>query len=369
MVILNFDVDNFYEFDHFNINLSYPKKLVKSSIPEEHLKGFPNFRYKKVVFVMGANATGKTTLGKSLMDVMNFINRKEYTSLVDVIKDPSRDASFVIDLAFDNSLVRVCGTVIANADRQYSSDSIKVSVHNEVIKENDSYESCLKRLLTQEESEAQDYIKELEKVPKLSWMYRYPMSDSEVANSSYKPIDDDRYLEILKAVLKVLDPRIIDVSAVEDTEETFMIKYDSRRVMIEKSMVISGSISSGTAESITAAQLIAAIKTGGYKFFYYDERFAHVHSDSEKAFVAMLISLLQDNDQLFITSHNVGLLDMDVPKHSFVFLKRNEADNRVECVYPSQYLKRNTDSLRNAVENDLFGASPNLDQIYDIQGL
>ena len=62
------------------------------------------------------------------------------------------------------------------------------------------------------------------------------------------------------------------------------------------------------------------------------------------------------------------ILDMDLPKHSFAFMRRDELDeNRISCIYASAYLKKNTDSLKNAVENDLFSSAPNVDQILGIK--
>ena len=55
-------------------------------------------------------------------------------------------------------------------------------------------------------------------------------------------------------------------------------------------------------------------------------------------------------------------------KHSFAFLRRDELDeNKISCIYASAYLKKNTDSLKNAVENDLFSSVPNVDRILGIK--
>ena len=47
MIVLNVYLDNFYAFKDFQMNLTYPKKIVDSYIQDEHLKDHPNFRYKK----------------------------------------------------------------------------------------------------------------------------------------------------------------------------------------------------------------------------------------------------------------------------------------------------------------------------------
>jgi hypothetical protein len=67
MVLLDIKLKNFLLFNDFSMNLSYPKKTVNSSIENEHLVNRPNFRYKKLIVLMGANASGKTALGKVLI--------------------------------------------------------------------------------------------------------------------------------------------------------------------------------------------------------------------------------------------------------------------------------------------------------------
>ncbi len=77
------------------------------------------------------------------------------------------------------------------------------------------------------------------------------------------------------------------------------------------------------------------------------------------------------NDQLFFTTHNTDILDLPLPKHSFVFLRKdsNDESQPIKCISAAQYLKRNTDSLRNAVDNDLFSSAPSVDYVYKIADL
>ena len=83
MVVLDVRLDNFYAFQNFHMNLTYPKKIVGSSIKDEHLPDRPNFRYKKVNIIMGANASGKTTLGHMFRSIFNFIvKNQDYIVLV-----------------------------------------------------------------------------------------------------------------------------------------------------------------------------------------------------------------------------------------------------------------------------------------------
>ena len=76
MIIMDLKIDNFLAFKNFHMNMSYPKKIVDSYINHEYLQERTNFRYKKVNILMGGNATGKTSIGKVLMCICNFIKNK-----------------------------------------------------------------------------------------------------------------------------------------------------------------------------------------------------------------------------------------------------------------------------------------------------
>ena len=54
------------------------------------------------------------------------------------------------------------------------------------------------------------------------------------------------------------------------------------------------------------------------------------------------------------------MLDLNLPKNSYVFLRKHleEGVYQVSAVFASDVLKRNTDSLRCAVENDVFDSLP-----------
>ena len=81
MIVLNLELNNLFGFEDFKINFSYSNNIKNSSIKNEFLKGRPNFRYKKVNILLGANATGKTSIGIAMMAIFNFLkgNLKSYS--------------------------------------------------------------------------------------------------------------------------------------------------------------------------------------------------------------------------------------------------------------------------------------------------
>ena len=109
MIVLNLEIDNLFGFEDFKINFSYPKKVENSSIKDEFLKDRPNFRYKKVNILLGANSTGKTSIGKAMMAIFNFLNKKEIITVTQYIRDIEKTMRFSMDFILDgkNDLYRV----------------------------------------------------------------------------------------------------------------------------------------------------------------------------------------------------------------------------------------------------------------------
>lgn len=370
MVILKLKLDNILLFDNFELNLSYPKKIVNSSIKNENLAGKPNFRYKKLVVLTGANATGKTALGRILMALFNFIDRKEYGFLIHLIEDRKKEAHIEMDFVPENDkLYRAIINIIPSLDGSYTRDCFSSLVGFETIKPTDNYEKCSERLSKAMSSLSfnSDYIQELEKIPRLSWMFEFPFA-SDGMQKRIHSYDPEYYCKNLKTILHILDPRITDVKRIENSDDSFSIIRNGSLVILEKGKINHPEeLSSGTQEGIGFANLLTTIKRHSCGFYYCDEKFSHIHTELEKSFLSLMVDLIGDNEQLFFTTHNTDILGMDLPLHSFAFLKRDEYNNNaITCVFASDYIKKNNVSLKTAVENDMFSSNPNVPEVLSI---
>lgn len=370
MVVLNIELDNIYAFKNFQMNLTYPKKIVDSSIEDEHLAGRSNFRYKKVNIIMGANASGKTTFGRAMMKIFNFIDKKNYKFLADIIGDTDKEASFVLDLASDNYvLYRIACTVTPTEGEKYTSENIHVDVREAKILTRDSYESCIKRMAEKEYFPAENYLDELEKIGSLDWLFEYPDESGRMLNF---PDNSKKFKSVLENILRALDPSIQSVEESKDVENTYVVRLQDKAVILQNGEPFqTNMLSSGTKAGVGIAQFVASLMQERYSFYYCDEKFPYIHSDIEKAVLSLMIEYLRPNYQLFFTTHNTDILDMNLPKHAFTFLRKNVNDEEhpITCIDASSLLKRNTDSLKNAVENDLFSTAPAVDLIYEIAGI
>ena len=99
--------------------------------------------------------------------------------------------------------------------------------------------------------------------------------------------------------------------------------------------------------------------------YYCDEHFSYIHSEIEKAIFGLMMERIGSNEQLIFTTHNMDMLDLNLPKHSYTFLRKEIVDGIpvVSAISASKLLKKNTDSVRSAVDNDMFGTLPDLSML------
>ena len=356
MVVMNLELNNLFGFQDFKVNFAYPKKLVKSTVENEYLETKPNFRYKKVNILMGANASGKTSLGKALMHIFNFLSGKNIKSFDDNFLDEKTEAYFSIDFFTDDDILyRVVCTFLPEK-------IVSLDVFSSEIALTDSYETCVKKLT---KVHGEGNTEKLDKLPPLSWLFTFP---KDMKSSSLLKDDTDILnLDILNAVLQTLDTSITEVLQSTEVEKSYIIKSKNGDLFVQNGEVVNKNfLSSGTKAGLDIAFLISALYKKSCDFYYCDEQFSFIQSDIEQSILSLMISLLKPNTQLFFTTHNLDILEMNLPIHSFLFLRK---DDKIEVVHPEDTIKKNDISLRNIVENDVLNISPDINKILAIEYL
>lgn len=367
MIIMDIKTDNLYALKNFHINMSYPKKIVDSTIPGEYLEERSNFRYKKVNIIMGGNATGKTSLGKLLMRFANYFNDGGYNRFTSIIDDHEKTAFLTVDfVTSEDILYRFDMHITPTISGEYKAKDVDIHIYYTDINKRDNYEACAKRL---DDLDCKETA--YNQLDTNGWHFSYPL-DAQL-NKTYYSIEKDRnYLYILEQILKTLDPSITEVIKVKDLENTYAIKFKHKSVIIKEGQIAEPEVlSSGTKAGLDISYIIASLICDTHYLYYCDELFSYVNSDIEKACLSIIIDKLSERKQLFFTTHNTDILDMQLPKHSFTFLKKDTEDENmpIKCINASDYLKRNTDSLKHAVENDLFCITPELERLFEIANL
>ena len=222
----------------------------------------------------------------------------------------------------------------------------------------DSYEKCVEKLkdYTKEATRTATSLKKL--IGEVKYRFAYPEIEKSLKLTG---TNRNILLKTLRAVIGTLDPTLQDISISRDLKDTFIIRRGGTEIIIQEGKLLNRDVlSSGTAEGIDVALFLAAILAKESSFYYCDEHFSYIQSDIEQRIFGIMLDHIGDNEQLIFTTHNTDMLDLNLPKHSYVFLRKRLEDGKyqVSAISASEVLKRNTDSLRNAVENDVFASLP-----------
>ena len=359
MIVMSIKLNHIYGFDDFQIDFTYPRKLSVSLLGEEALAGRERFRYKKAVILMGSNATGKTSLGRALLKIFSSIKEANEAILRELYSG-DQPAGFQVDFVNEGyTLHRFCGIV--------EGEDITFRYFSAEIGEMDSYEMTADKL-TDHTDELKGSFKELKKaVGSLEYRFAYPEIESSLRVSDVKKT---ALLKTLRAVIGTLDPTLTDISIARDLKDSFVIRRRNDEIIIQEGKLLNREmLSSGTAEGIDVAVFLASMLSERNCFYYCDEHFSYIQSDIEKRIFGLMVERLGRNEQLIFTTHNTDMLNLNLPKHTFAFMKKEIDGNeyRVSVTFASEFLKRNTDSVKCAMENDVFGSLPDDSLLDDLE--
>ena len=259
MVLMNLKIDNYMAFNDFEVNMSYPKKIVGNPMIE-YLERFPNYRYRKLNILMGANASGKTSLGRIMLKIFNLIDRQEISGLFSMVDDDSKEASFSMDFIINQPIMyRVYGKIMPQ-ENENDRPRFLLDVHNVDIGKNDSYERCSEKLDKQEIQYTDNYLEALKKIPGIGWAFQLTENAFDAPKLHF---NSDKRIHILETVMKVLDPSIQKITKLDNVEDTFVIHLDHRKIIVQDGKVINTNLlSSGTYRGIFVADILARIIEG-----------------------------------------------------------------------------------------------------------
>ncbi|KMV75878.1 hypothetical protein PSAG_04750 [Fusobacterium animalis D11] len=194
------------------------------------------------------------------------------------------------------------------------------------------------------------------------WLFTYPEQGSNFLKSNSEVMD----VKIFENILKTLDPSIEKVRKLDEVKNSYILTLKGEDLIIQDGEFVKKNniLSSGTKAGLDIAYIMSAIKKNTNVFYYCDEKFPYIHSDVEKAILSLMIDFLKPNTQLFFTTHNLEILDMNLPIHCFTFLKKRE---KIEVIYASEYLSNKDNFSEEIIKNDIFNVAPYLDLIYELE--
>lgn len=381
MIFLRVALNNIYMFQDAELDLTYPRKLPSSTIEDEWLADFPKINFKRVLILSGANASGKTVFGKALCMINNYIagqNINQGSNWLDIKKvmfDKKKPTTF--DVAFLTTETSQAHKLSVTFDQDGLVEESYACID---LQRNESQPAMYKRLGETKPTSYYHKTKDNHDIinagfssvavaqgkMKISsrWNYRLcEMDNSSGSQGKIKAHDTN----IIKTFLSAFDSSITKVKSI--AAESYKIEFSNgEHVLIDKGKLLDPDrLSRGTHEAIDIAMFYEAMKNesfGDSATFYLDEMLAYSHTEAEQSILNLLIDTLPRHSQLFYSTHNYDILDMNLPVHSHVFLKK---DRYSEFIQPEkQGFNQNDRSLLGYVKNDVFGTLPNMDAINNL---
>lgn len=397
MIFTQVTIDNLYCFNRTAVDFTFARKLKHSTIEAEHLQGAENFKYKRACILSGANASGKTAFGRVLCGVQNFL---AYGDLVEFLRegiaDTKRPATITAEFVAMNHetqryVLHVIHVSFAKVGRTVNLQNINYAATP--ITANDTNVSSRRRLNALADGKMSprqvdtvltiDYHAEtqgtmvnkrllreqLEKHEVIGWFYT--LSEHHQENTS-----GDRIMLLsaseLQQFLQAFDHSIAKVMTLqsEDTQtEGFKVLFnngDSVHILGEDSKLSAPDrLSKGTHEAIHMATAYAMISSGfGSNVYYIDEKMAYCHSEMEQTILNLLLEKLPPDNQLFYTTHNYDIIDMNLPIHAYYIFSKQEGST--EIIDIGKRFKKNDRGLLNYVKNDAFRTLPDTSAIDEL---
>ncbi|HED4421705.1 TPA: ATP-binding protein, partial [Pasteurella multocida] len=328
MIFTHLYIDNLYNFYESKIDLTFKREIVASSVPEECLEVRPKFKYKKLCILLGANASGKTSLGKILHFISSFL-RKPTQFPTDAINNKQEKAVIEVEFVIPHN-----NTLNSLKIEQGIDCETPIFIFSSIpIRKNDSNVIARKRLNEFKASEGRLNIRdsiylyntieeqnrnliEFEKISRkihkyYGWYYLFSNNDTtkmDLSRSEYLNAN------ILKSVLTTFDSSITSVTETRDEEglNGYNIRFTNKdSILIDRTGEATNKnrLSKGTYDAIQVADFLAWVigekSTEQSSMTYFlDEKMAYSHSEIEQAIVNLIVQKLSQNTQFFYTTHN-----------------------------------------------------------------
>lgn len=387
MIILRVACDNLYMFKNFAVDFTYERKSNHYLSENDRLFTGSNIKVRKNLIIMGGNVSGKTTFGKLLYMILNFIYGKDlsdgFFKMASARYDKSKDLSFEIEFVIDD-------TAYLLKARFRNGSLHKDEVFRQKIYKSYSIKTLRKNLYESKAIETYDAVKDLFDIGCKSYAFAslkelgdlrkkigFWFSFSELSLNSSIYLGETN-IKFLNDVLPKIDNSVTSVKRLTVEGETgessktksYQITFKNNEVLTVPDGDLARCekrLSHGTFEAIDFLYLFNELDKKTSHFFYIDERLSHMHSELEAYLIYQAFSKKSFDSQIFFTTHNAELLDLNVPITSFLFFRRS-GEGFNEVIYPSEVLRKNIRSFRMHYENDYFGVLPDysvLDKFFE----
>lgn len=338
-------------FRNAQVDFTCPDHIEESLLENEYLEDYPQIRFKRVCIIIGSNAAGKTTLGRLMCLVNNYLSGVPVKRIAESIYDRSRpavvDVLYVVPALEKLRRLRVEMDVAGLRRETLWETPLCKSKELKALEEDMEAKGPVFDWMRSDKKSGVEMLPVFSRAHLSGWQldknagWRYIFNEMDI--SSQNPVTNLLDLYLLGQVLRTLDPSIYSVEPSRDKSNACVIVFtNGDRVIVENDQVHQVDrlrLSRGVLEAIKVASLMASIARCAddapqrSNTFFLDEKMAHFHTDMEKSVLSMMIKRLGRYSQLFYTTRNHDMLNMALPNHNYLFMRKNDF---VEFVQPEK---------------------------------
>jgi ABC-type oligopeptide transport system ATPase subunit len=385
MLILSIYCDNLYMFNDFKIDFTYNKKINHPLAQKDVLFDGSRIKVRKNFVILGGNASGKTTFGKLLCIICNYIYgrslEEDNLNIEKIRYDKTKLARFKIEFVINKDMYVLEASFNENGlvretlkkHKIFKTYNIKVlreivSGINPVLEYDANDDNKIAMGFRSFVFGNKKYAELIRK--NLGFLFMF----SEFAKNSYTGAGKIN-IKMLNALLPRIDNSVEKVVSLQSTDSqvhslSYMIVFkNGEKITIPDGDLrgCSSRLSHGTFESINFIAVLSEMHFREKNIIYIDEQLAHMHTELEAYFIRKAFLVKPNNTQLFFTTHNLEIFNLNIPNNAFLFFNRNSSGYN-ETIYPTEKMCKNDRNLRSYYENDYFGVLPEystLDEIFE----
>ncbi len=392
MIFLSLYCDNIYMFRDFYLDFTMSRRSTHFLARNDAIFEGAKIYVRKKLIIMGANASGKTTFGRILCALQNYLTGKEISRFVSFLAkryDQSKPGvlrtEFVIgktaywlECVFDGNGIKKESVKRVEIFPSYSTKDLRrrlteaapIGIYerdeNSVFKADNTSRNFVSVLLLKSENAKllQTFQKGIE--------FTYLFSDFD----SVKMTRQLRVsVEMLNKILPYIDNSVDRIVALKSEDpgiitHTYVIVFKNGDQMTipdgNLSQVDRTRLSHGTYEALQFLDFITNVKNNPEMMAFADEQLAHLHVEMEAYLVMKALNAPREG-QIFCTTHNPELLDLNIAPQMILLFRRN-ADGFNETLYVSDRLPKNDRRIKPYYDNDYFGVLPDysvLDEFFE----
>ena len=388
MIISRIACDNFYMFKDFTLDLTYEKAIKHSLADGDILFKGSKIKVRKNLILLGANASGKTTFGKLLCMILNFVHGKSLDGddfkFSEAQYDKKCDSYFEIEFIVDDVAYLVKAHFRNSSLQHEEVRQLKIRPSYNVKKLREKlvsseplslYDADDQKLNIGFKSFAfsvskSEKLKDIQDKITFWFLFSTPISRT---TQHFTEVD----ISFLNKLITVVDNSIKDIKRLcaegeDKPTNSYQIRFKNGEIVTvpNGNLNICGArLSHGTFETIDFIFSLSALMKGSTSLLYIDERLSHMHSELEAYLVRQAFLKKPLNAQIFFTTHDTELLDLNIPVTSYIaFRRNNEGFN--DTVRLSDKMNKNDRHVKHYYENDYFGVLPDysvLDKVFSTE--